>query len=142
MVVIDSTSPEHRQFSIRLPRPLWAGLAIVGLVAFGSVSQWVFRTPGREFDQQLWHDCADYQAAQFPRLGMADRLIAQGTLRGKSRLEVVDVLGEPPESGFFRDWDLVYWLGPERAFFSVDSEWLVFRLNKQLHVVDYRIVRD
>jgi hypothetical protein len=35
-----------------------------------------------------------------------------------------------------------YWLGPERSYFSVDSEWLVLRLDRAGRVVEYRIVRD
>ncbi len=73
---------------------------------------------------------------------MADRLVAQRTLRGKTRVEVVALLGEPPPTEYFRNWDLVYWLGPERALFSIDCEWLVFRLDQTGRVADYRIVRD
>jgi hypothetical protein len=73
---------------------------------------------------------------------MADRLIARDTLRGTSRLEVVEMLGEPPATGYFRNWDLVYWLGPERGFLGIDSEWLVVRLDMQGRVTEYRIVRD
>ena len=131
--------PDARRF----PRLLSIGLTAVGLAAFGAVLVWIFRTPGREFDQQLWHNYGDLnQAARYPRLEMADRLIAKGQLRGRSRAEVVDVLGEPPKTGYFSDWDLVYWLGPERGFMSVDSEWLVFRFDKQGRVDEYRIVRD
>lgn len=36
----------------------------------------------------------------------------------------------------------MYWLGPERGFFSIDSEWLVIRLNSHGKVVDYHIERD
>jgi len=76
------------------------------------------------------------------RLGMADRLIARGTLKNMARTEVVKLLGEPPQTDYFSDWDLVYWLGPERSFISIDSEWLVLRLGTDEHVVNCRIVRD
>ncbi len=42
---------------------------------------------------------------------MADRLVARGTLIGKTRAEAVELLGEPPQTGYFTDRDLVYWLG-------------------------------
>ncbi len=34
---------------------------------------------------------------------------------------------------------MVYWQGPERSFFSIDSLWLVLRLDADSRVVDYRI---
>ncbi len=41
---------------------------------------------------------------------MADWLLAKRTLAGKTRAEVVALLGEPPPTGYFREWDMVYWL--------------------------------
>jgi hypothetical protein len=73
---------------------------------------------------------------------MADRLVARGTLHGKTRAEVVEMLGEPPPTEYFHEWDLVYWLGPERSFFPVDSEWLVIRFSPDGRVAEYRIARD
>jgi hypothetical protein len=37
--------------------------------------------------------------------------------------EVVSLFRTPPETNYFRDYDLVYWLGSERGYFSFDSEW-------------------
>ena len=47
---------------------------------------------------------------------MADRLIADRTLIGKTRAKVVEMLGEPSETPNFADWDMVYWLGPVQVF--------------------------
>lgn len=96
--------------------------------------------PGRPFDPVAWHD--ESQVREDVRLAMADRLIADGALIGKTRAEVVALLGEPPPTGYFFDWDLVYWLGQERGFIGIDSEWLVLRLGEDGLVVDNRIVRD
>jgi hypothetical protein len=101
---------------------------------------WRLRNPGRAFDPVAWHDAV--QVRQGARLEMADRLVSQGTLRGKTRSEVVKLLGVPSDEGYFRQWDLVYWLGPERDYFSIDSEWLVLRLGRDGRVTEYRIVRD
>ena len=73
---------------------------------------------------------------------MADRLVAWRTLLGKTRQQALDLLGKPSDEGYFRDWDLVYWLGPERGFISIDSEWLVVRLGKDDRVIDCRTVTD
>jgi hypothetical protein len=96
--------------------------------------------PGRAFDPVAWQD--EFQVEQGVRLKMADRLIAQQSLLGKTRVEVVELLGDPTPTGHFSDWDLVYWLGPERGFIRIDSEWLVLRLADDGRVVDNRIVRD
>jgi hypothetical protein len=73
---------------------------------------------------------------------MADWLVGSGTLRGKTRQDVITLLGEPSDEGYFRKWDLVYWLGPERGYFSIDSEWLVLRLGRDDRVIECRIDRD
>ena len=101
---------------------------------------WWYWTPGRAFDPVAWHDEA--QVEQGVRLGMADRLVARGTLMGKTRAEVIDLLGEPSGSGYFAHADLKYWLGRERSYFSIDSEWLVVRLGADGRVIEYRIVHD
>ena len=96
--------------------------------------------PGIPFDAAVWIDPSSQ--ANGARLKMADRLVAQGVLRGKSRDMVTSLLGVPPPTDYFRDWDLVYYLGPERGWLSIDSEWLVVRFRKDDRVTEYRIVRD
>ena len=114
-----------------------AVLAVLFTVLFAA---WRFWFPGRAFDPAAWRD--KVRVAQGVRLGMADRLIALRALDGKTRAAVVEMLGEPPATGYFSNWDLVYWLGPERGFISVDSEWLVLRLDADGRVAEYRILRD
>lgn len=118
----------------------WSILAVV-TTAFVSVPVvcWVW-FPGRSLDPAAWQD--EVLVRQGVRLEMADRLVARGTLVGKSRAEVVELLGEPSPTTYFADWDLVYWLGPERGFISIDSEWLVLRLGEDGRVSYNRIVRD
>lgn len=107
------------------------------VAVFGIRAVWF---PGRAFDSVAWQDKT--QVEKGIRLEMADRLIARARLINKTRAEVVEMLGEPPPTSYFADWDLVYWLGPERGYFSIDSEWLVLRLGESGRVVDNRIVRD
>ena len=122
----------------RRKRWIVVALGTVAVVAGLTVcSMWL---AGRAFDPVAWRD--EFQVQQGVRLGMTDRLIARRTLLGKTRAEVIEMLGEPPPTGYFADWDLVYWLGPERGFMSIDSEWLVLRLDEDGRVVDNRIVRD
>jgi hypothetical protein len=120
-------------------RKRWPG---VPLTASALAVSLLFGTgvAAQSFDWDAWRD--ESQVKQGVRLAMADQLIAHGTLLGKTRAEVVRLLGEPPPTGYFANWDLVYWLGPERGYISIDSEWLVLRLSGDGRVVDNRIVRD
>lgn len=52
------------------------------------------------------------------------------------------LLGPPTSAGYFEEWDLVYWRGPERGLMRVDSEWLVLDLGPDDRVRDLRILRD
>jgi hypothetical protein len=118
----------------------WLVLAIVVLAVVLPIVIFRIYYPGQAFDPVIWQDKT--QAEKGIRLGMADRLVAQGTLLRNTRSEIVALLGEPPPTGYFRNWDLVYWLGPERGFISIDSEWLVFRFTDDGHCCENRIVRD
>ncbi len=122
----------------RRGRWLVVALAALAVVAVLGV-RWAW-FPGRPFDPVAWQDEA--QVLYGVRLEMADRLVARGTLLGQTRAEAVGLLGEPPPTEYFTDWDLVYWLGPERGFFSIDAEWLVLRLDTAGRVRECRIVRD
>lgn len=73
---------------------------------------------------------------------MVDALLARQELRGRTRPEVVALLGEPDRTDYFRGYDLVYWLGPERGLMSIDSEWLVIRLDRAGRITERRIVTD
>lgn len=60
---------------------------------------------------------------------IADWLVLSHRLVGLHRNDVVALLGEPPPTEYFKEWDMVYLLGAERGFISIDSEWLVLRLD-------------
>lgn len=117
-----------------------AAIAVGGLAVAAALflSGWWFR--GQLLDPVAWRD--ESLVGTGIRLEMADRLVARGILTGMSRTEVVELLGEPPPTEYFRNWDLVYWLGPERGFISIDSEWLVVRFDERGRVAEYEIVRN
>ena len=46
------------------------------------------------------------------------------------------MLGEPPKTNYFSDWDVVYWLGPERGLAGIDSEWLIVRIGEDGRVAE------
>lgn len=118
-------------------RTLFALLA--GAVAIaGAVKCAVF--PGHPFDAILWSD--PERIKDGVRLGMADRLLARATLIGLTRPQLAAMLGEPPPTSYFSDWDVAYRLGMERGFISIDSEWLVIRFGPDGRVAQARIVTD
>ena len=126
MVVVGSTA-------LLLVVSVWAALHFLSPMS---------RCDVRRFTPALWQDRA---ASQFPRAirgCLVDDLMAQTPLRGRSRADIVALLGEPPKTDYFKDYDLVYWLGPERGLISIDSEWLVIRLDALGRVSDFRLVTD
>ncbi len=114
--------------------------ALGAAVIIAAVVVWHMWFPGHEFNPAGWQ--ADAEVGSGVRQQMTGRLLARGTLIGLPREEVVRLLGEPPATGYFSDWDLVYWLGPERGFIGIDSEWLVLRLGADGRVVEARLVTD
>ena len=95
--------------------------------------------PGRHFDRSLW---GNSRTPASVRLRMADDLVDNKKLIGLTRQEVVARLGEPPKTEYFKEFDLVYNLGPERGFISIDSEWLVLKLGPDGRVNRATIARD
>lgn len=98
--------------------------------------------PVSTFDSKTWKDLEQTNQAPYVRRPMADELLEQRALHGKTRAEVLDMLGEPTESEYFADWDVVYWLGPQRGFMAIDSEWLVIRFDESGRVSEAKIATD
>jgi hypothetical protein len=119
----------------------WWGITVVWVAFVGvALTAWHSSAQAEKFDATRWNDSSE--VAKGARLRMADGLVQTGALQGKTRAEVVALLGEPPATGYFTDWSLVYWLGPERGFMGIDSEWLVIALDDAGRVGDCRIVTD
>jgi len=120
-------------------RKKWkAAFATVGIAAVAIGIRFVLR-PGRRFDQSVWSNSATPGSV---RLRMADDLVDHRKLIGLTRQQVVARLGEPPKTEYFKEFDLVYYLGPERSFISIDSEWLVLKLGPDGRVMRATIARD
>jgi hypothetical protein len=78
----------------------------------------------------------------YRRHRMADAFVLTGRFTGASRADIVGLLGEPPEHGYFRHYDLVYPLGAERSWLGIDSEWLAIKLDADGVATQVEIVRD
>lgn len=96
----------------------------------------------RDFEPVAWRRNDGAHTSWPARLTMIDDLTARHALRGLSRDSVEQLLGPRDSTDYFREWDLVYWLGPERGFLRLDSEWLVLDLGSNGRVTAYDIVRD
>lgn len=98
-----------------------------------------------EFNPEIWRDGGNlnFGSKEFPRLRMADGLIESGILLEKTTSEIESLLGPQTKTEYFRkQYNLVYWLGPERSFISIDGEWLVIKLNEVGISTMARIVSD
>ena len=98
--------------------------------------------PG-SFNSQKWKVAETSSDSSYaPRLEMADDLVSSRCLQKMSEKEIRSLLGPSTKTNKYKEWDFVYWLGPERSYFSIDSEWLVIRIDKNKKVKEVRIVRD
>jgi hypothetical protein len=98
------------------------------------------RIQRKAFDPVAWRSAR--HTSDPVRIRMVDDLLHSQGFHGMTRDKVTSLIGEPDDTGYFQDFDLVYWLGPERGFMGIDSEWLVFKLDGQQKVKNYQIVRD
>jgi hypothetical protein len=75
-----------------------------------------------KFDSKAWREFRrGTDANEWPhttllpvRLRMVDDLLKNHPRRGMTREEVTSLLGLKTETEYFREWDLVYYLGPGR----------------------------
>ncbi len=95
----------------------------------------------REFEPAGWRKNERTDAMRPTRITMVDDLLARHRLRGLSSDSVGRLLGPGDSTSYWPEWDLVYWLGPERGL-GVDSEWLVLRFAADSTVSEFEVVRD
>lgn len=72
---------------------------------------------------------------------MMDSLLSQHPLKGLSRSEVVELLGEPTSTDKWQEWDMIYVLGPTDPM-PIDNEWLVIKLDKTDRVLSFKMIED
>jgi hypothetical protein len=114
-------------------------ILLFGTIAYDDAREYLGREP---FDSAAWRDQKQVESEDPVRLRMVDDLIKSKRLDRLSRGEVEKLLGEPSATNHFQNEDLIYWLGRERRWISVDSEWLAIQLDKDGIVLSYRIVPD
>jgi hypothetical protein len=99
------------------------------------------RCDGHEkFVQSQWLDTALVRSKLAVRGCMVDDLLDTHELRGMTRAQVVALIGEPDSTRDFPEYDLVYWLGPQRGLIGTDSEYLAMKLDKAKHVASVELI--
>jgi hypothetical protein len=127
-----------------VPLIAFAGAQFLGV---GLLLGLLFGTPVvKDYASRTTFDSASWKAenrrgAEGVRVRMVDDLLRTHKLVGMSRGQLEGLLGVPPATEHFREYDYVYWLGPERGLFSIDSEWLVVRCGQGV-VVSAQVVTD
>jgi hypothetical protein len=136
VVAMEGQSNSSRKRRRLLPR-------LVVAVFAGAILYWMVADAPLPFIAAWWQEGEQHWSDPLHRRHrIADWLVLTNRLIGHRREDVVTLLGEPPQTEYFREWDMVYLLGAERGFISIDSEWLVLRLNDRRVVLEARIVGD
>ena len=80
---------------------------------------------------------------------MVDDLLADHSPIGRPVAEIDELLGPGRQRArhglrarLLPERDRVWWLGDERGFIRIDSEWLVLRVDARATVTEARVVRD
>ena len=126
---------------------LFAGFVLMVMVGFAVAGIAFLFFPDYEFDalrfeSTTWKYTPSEMSHESLRLRMVDDFLATHSPVGTTRDEIIALLGQPDDTEYFRDFDLVYHLGRERSVFGIDSEWLVVRLDDNSIVKEARIVSD
>lgn len=89
------------------------------------------------FNEERWTKKPD------ERVYMVDNLLYKYKLKGMTKDEVKKLLGEPTKTEYFKTpSNFVYYLGPERGFIRIDSEWLTIDFDDKGMVNSFGIARD
>jgi hypothetical protein len=65
-------------------------------------------------------------------------------IHNKPKSEIIILLGSGSDSEYFKssERDLLYILGPERSYISIDSEWLLLWFDENDILIKYEIRTD
>ncbi len=114
-------------------------LICFAFVFFGPVvNDYIHRKP---FNAVQWKDERFVNSRNPIKIRMVDDLLNKKKLIGMSKSEINELLGMPPKTAYFSNYDYVYWLGPERGLISIDSEWLAIKFEND-KAIEAKIVTD
>lgn len=128
---------------MKIPKALRILLVAVAIALPCAGVFWHYTYGPTAFDPVAWRQGEPSEfSPDARRLRMADGLVQSKVLVGKPKAEVLAMLGAPSQTDKFKEYDLVYWLGAERGFITIDSEWMVLKCTETGIVKEARIVRD
>ncbi len=91
------------------------------------------------FDQTAWKN-ADLTGRA--RADMLQDFLDRYPLEGKTRSEVIALLGEPTPTDKWDGAEMIYVLGNDGTFVAIDHDWLLIDLDRHQRVVSFRRVHD
>lgn len=77
-----------------------------------------------------------------PYIDNIEAAAENGQFVGMTPQQISAWLGTEPSDYIRSGWDVAYRLGDERGFISIDSEWLVLRLDYTGRVAEAQVVSD
>ena len=117
---------------------LLAYMTVIGFILLGpKTKSYTERIP---FESSAWKAHL-YDQSTIKQKMVHDLLEKNKNLLGFSINQIEDLLGKPPVTGYFKDFDCVYWLGPEPNFIAIDSEWLGIKFHNGI-VVETKLLTD
>ena len=97
-------------------------------------------SPSGRFDHAAWRD-ADLSGRA--RAEMLPDFLKRYPLEGRTRSEVIGLLGEPTPTDKWNNADMIYVLGNDGGdYVAIDHEWLLIDLNQRQRVLSYKRVFD
>ncbi len=124
-------------YTRRLKRTNYLALGLVAVLVLAVLVWGLVGHERRTFRTEKW--IADPEH----RTQIVDDLLAEHELVGMTEEVVIALLGEHNNDyGYFLAEDrFIYYLGPERGLFSIDSEWLILDFSDGI-VSDCFLTRD
>ena len=124
----DVAAPTAEQTQVMKARSFRSRSAGLGLLLLAAAFIGVYRWSTRgAFDSAVWRDETRFESGD--RLPMAERLVESKALVGKTRPEVVELLGEPNDPKRATATQLMYRLAPIKGWPNVQAQWLVVGIN-------------
>ncbi len=97
------------------------------------------------FDREIWLTDKSIESIDnglTQRQKMTDSILSQ--IKGKTRNDIILMLGEETSTDKFQDDadNLIYVMGPERSYFSIDYEWLSLSFDADDVLIIAELITD
>lgn len=120
---------------------------MLNAVLCSGMSRWLIGPAQIPFEGAAWRQDSPSPGQRSVRSRMVDDLVQRHDFRGWTRAQLVELLGAPAPPECFaeigNEWDVIYLLGLERGGpFSLDNEFLVFRLDENKRIIEFRTTVD